>query len=149
MGSFISDGYTRADGYIAAAKPAANGEVAHDALAFSYRVATRAEMVQLDARINFIERKINLAATADEAASHSMEMEKLTNDFIAKHVTDWNLVDSGGTAVAFTGPNVMNVHYQLTYRLYSIIRGLQTSDSIPNVDENDPKMPPDSEMVKN
>ena len=56
MVGFIDDGYTRDDGYIAAAPAAKSGERLWDAIEFTYRVATRTEIIRHDSEVRIAMR---------------------------------------------------------------------------------------------
>jgi len=140
MTSYISDGYTRDDGYIAAApEESSNGERLYESLEFTYRPATRMELVRLDAEVEF-------ASKSKEFDPESViRAEKIACKFIASKVISWNLTSVGIHPVPVSAEALERMNPYLFGNLYRIIRGSQTSDVKPNVL---PK-PSDEDQVKN
>lgn len=139
MSSYIGDGYTREDGFIEGALPDESGERLFEALEFVYRPATRMEVVELDANIRVALRNQDIDPKA------AVKAEKLSCEFVASHVKSWNLKNAvHDVDVSALACERMNGY--LFGNLYSIIRGLRTSDKKPTGEE--PK-PSDADSVKN
>ena len=139
MAGYIDDGYTRDDGYIAAAQAGKAGERLWDALEFSYRVATRQEVIRHDAKVRIALLDEN---TDPECA---VQAEKLACDFVADKVKSWTLKDRNGRAVVVTSDACSRLNPGLFGSLYRIIRGVHMSDPkppaevIPSSDEEQQK----------
>lgn len=140
MSSYIHDGYTRTDGYVAAGELQPNGERLYDALEFTYRPATRREVLYSDAQID----KICPAGTTDPDLV--MKSEDLACEFVSKRMVDWNIKAAGIHPVKPDAAAMGRIHPMLFAKLYRIIRGSITSDPKPPVTE--PPMS-DEEMQKN
>lgn len=137
---FIEDGYTRDDGYIAAAEPAKSGERFYPALEFSYRIATRNEIIRHDAEIE------NELRNIQRDPECGVRAEALACEFVAKRISKWSLKNSKDAIVPINAANCVKVHSQLFYRIYQIVRNMQLSDPKP------PAMEPpisDEELEKN
>ena len=139
MASYISDGYTRDDGYIAAAPEESNGERLYESLEFTYRPATRMELIKLDA-------EVEIASKSKEFDPESaIRAEKIACKFIASKILSWSLTSVGIHPVPVSAESLERMNSYLFGNLYRIIRGSQTSDVKPNVT---PK-PSDEDQVKN
>jgi len=137
MPSFIDDGYTRDDGYIAAAPADEGREPIHGDLEFTYRVSTRREWIPLDAAVDKELKK---------QSPDPVKIEMLACEFVASHIKEWSLKNRGGHDVPVTAENVMGLQVTLFNRLYQIIRGNDTSDPKPG---SDAKPKSDGEMLGN
>lgn len=140
MPTFIEDGYTRDDGYIAADKPSASGERRWDAVAFKYRFATRTEILRHDAEV-----KIAMA-NEDMNPNCSIESEKLAAKFVADHLLGWDVKDRGSHAVDCNTENLMRINPQVFTSMYLIIRGSRVSDLKTGQDKPNPTP---EELAKN
>ena len=141
MPSYIADGYTRDDGYIAAPLPEANGETLWEPLEFTYRPATRQEWVTLDAAIRIAIRNQDIDPTC------AYKAEQMACKFVADHVLAWNLTHSG-VVLPVCQATLEHVNSGLFTRLYSIIRGARASDPKPGSETA--KQPlTDAEQLKN
>ena len=119
---YIDDGYTRDDGYVAAAPENKAGQRLWEAMEFSYRPASRTEIVRHDAEVRIALRDEN---TDPDAA---VKAEKLACDFVAKRLTRWDLKDSRGIEVLRSAEACARLNFALFQSLYRIIRGNQLSD---------------------
>jgi len=140
MASYLPDGYTRNDGYVAAAVPEASGERFWDALEFTYRPATRQEWVTLDASVKIALQNENFDPTC------AYKAEQLACKFVADHVVAWNLKINDIHPVSVSQHACEHMHSGLFGRLYAIIRGSRASDPMPPSTEA-PRI--DAEQVKN
>ena len=140
MTSYLPDGYTRDDGYIAAAIPEASGERFWEALEFTYRPATRLEWVTLDACV-----KIALQNELFDSTC-AYKAEQLACKFVADHVLQWNLKINQIHPVPVSQSACEHMHSGLFGRLYAIIRGSRASDPRPPAAEAPMT---DAEMLKN
>jgi hypothetical protein len=118
---YIADGWNRNDGYVAAAPLSDGGDRIYDSLSFSYRPATRPEMIKLDAE----------QQAADKSPKAAIAWEMIGCEFVAKHVLSWDLKDHGGHAVKVSGDSVLNMNVSLFNKLYLIIRCAINSDAKP------------------
>lgn len=139
MTAYIVDGYTREDGYIAAAPAETSGERLWDELEFSYRPATRQEVIKHDAEVRIALRNENVDPMC------AVRAERLSAEFVAKKIVSWNLKDPAGAAVAISTDSCMGLQVFLFQSLYGIIRGTRVSDPRPDVAAK----PTDDEQVKN
>ena len=137
---YVHDGYTRDDGYIAAAKPGPSGDMIHGELSFSYRVASRRELVLLDSKME------NALRDEYKRPEASLEAEDIVCGFIAGKVVSWSLRDIGGHSVPLSAEACGKITSVLFNRLYRIIRGLELSDKKP---EAKTAPPSDGELQKN
>ena len=140
MTSYIEDGYTRDDGYIAASPAGKSGETLWAPLEFTYRPATRSEVIRHDAMVRIALKDED---TDPEAA---VQAEKLASEFVSSKVKTWNLKNAKGLSVPVTVDTCSRVTPGLFGILYRIIRGSQVSDAKPPATEQ-PKS--DSDMVGN
>lgn len=138
MATYVGDGY-ELTGYIAESAKSKSGEILWDAVEFEYRPATRAEIVRLDAQVRILANK-----SFDDAES-SVKIDKLTTEFIAKHLSSWNVKDRGND-VPCDQNSLQRVHDEVYQKIYFIIRGHATSDKRP---EESAKDPSDEELQKN
>lgn len=138
MPSFITDGWTRDDGYIAAEPEQNNGERLCEALSFSYRPATRLEVVKLDKDIELL--------TKSQDSDGAVKAERLACKFVAEHLKSWDLKDPGGHEVKLSATACERIHPYLFGNLYRIVRGTQASDKKPDA-EKEPLT--DEELQKN
>ena len=129
VANYIDDGYTRDDGYIAAAEPAESGEVLYDSLSFSYRYATRAEVIKHDAECRVAMKNEETDPTC------ALKAEMLACKFVAEHVTGWDLKNRGGHDVPVSADACLRMKAQVFSKLYSIIRGSKVSDPKPKQDD--------------
>lgn len=118
---YIADGWNRNDGYIAAAPLSEGGDRIYDALSFSYRPATRPEMIELDAE----------QASADKSPKMAVAWEMIGCKFVANHILAWDLSDHGGHPVKVSGESVLNMNVSLFNKLYLIVRCVVNSDAKP------------------
>lgn len=140
MAGFIEDGYDRDDGFIAPALPNSAGVRLHDGLSFSYRTASRQEVVKHDA-----ECRIALA-NEDRDPQCAVDAEKLACKFIASRLAKWDLTNSKKEVVPITPENLGRIIPALFGPLYRIIRGVQVSDPKPTEKESPPS---DEQLAKN
>jgi hypothetical protein len=140
MASYLPDGYTRDDGYIAAAIPEASGERFWDALEFTYRPATRQEWVTLDASVKIALQNENFDPTC------AYKAEQLACKFVADHVVGWSLKINGIHPIPVNQNACEHMHSGLFGRIYAIIRGNRASDPKPPATEA-PKT--DIDLLKN
>ena len=122
MPSFVDDGYTRDDGFIAAAKADSSGRRLYDELSFTYRVATRREVITLDAELR------SLLAEEFSNPKKAIEADQKACEFIVKHLAMWSLVNREGKPVPVVAASLSGLNGVLFDRLYSIIRGSELSD---------------------
>ena len=120
MASYIHDGWTREDGFISEEKDPGNGEILHGPLSFSYRPATRMEVVRIDKEIELCQK--------DGTTENAIKAEKLGCDWLAKHLVSWDLKNSGGHDVPVNQAALERLQPYLFGKLYRIIRGTQASD---------------------
>ncbi|WP_397570663.1 hypothetical protein [Schlesneria sp. T3-172] len=132
--TYIDDGYTRDDGYIASAEPAKSGERLHDSLSFSYRYATRMEVIKHDAECRIAMKNEETDPTC------ALQAESLACKFVAEHVSDWDLTNRSGQGVPVSADACARMKSQVFSKLYSIIRGSMVSDPKP-AEENDGQSP--------
>lgn len=140
MPDYIDDGYTREDGYVAAAPESKSGERLHGALEFSYRVATRSEVIRHDAEVR---RTLGNDLNDPEAA---IKAEGLACKFVADRVKSWNLKNRGNHLVPVTADACSRMNGSLFGRLYSIVRGNSVSDPKPPAEVSPPS---DEDNLKN
>ena len=126
MAGYISDGYTRTDGYIAAAIPEESGERLFDALEFTYRPATRLECIKIDAEVAIA------AKNKDFDPMAAVKAEQLGCKFVADRIVAWDLKDAGVHPIPVSQTACERIHPFLFGSLYRIIRGLQASDKKPD-----------------
>lgn len=140
MPSYISDGFTRTDGYVAAAVPEESGERLYDALEFTYRPATRMDCVKVDGEVGIALKN------KDADAECAVRAEKIVCEFVAKRILSWDLKDAGIHLIPPSATACERIHSFLFSNLYRIIRGTQASDKKPEAE----KAPiTDEEQVKN
>jgi hypothetical protein len=140
MAGYISDGYTRTDGYISGAIPEPSGERLYDALEFTYRPATRMDNVRCDAEVAIALKN------KDFDPDCAVNAEKIACKFVADRVKSWNLKDVGIHNVPVSAQACERMHPYLFGNLYRIVRGVQASDKKPDAE----KVPPtDEDMAKN
>jgi hypothetical protein len=132
MASYIDDGYTRDDGYIAAAPAAQSGERLWEPLEFSYRIATRTEIIRHDAEVR------NALKDEDQDPECAVKAEQLACRFVADRVKAWNLKNRGNHAVPVSVDACSRINAALFGRLYRIIRGSDLSDPKPPAVEPPP-----------
>lgn len=125
MVGFIDDGYTRDDGYITAAPAAKSGERLWDSLDFTYRVATRTEIVRHDSEVRMTLKD------EDNDPECAVKAELLACEFVAKRISAWNVKNSKGSSVPITTDNCARLQSHLFSKLYRIIRGTELSDPRP------------------
>lgn len=125
MAGYIDDGYTRADGYIAAPLATKSGERLWDPLEFTYRIATRTEVIRLDAEVRIALKD------EDNDPECVVKAEQLACRFVSDRVKSWNLKNRGNHAVPVSADACSRLQPQLFGRLYGIVRGTQLSDPIP------------------
>ncbi len=140
MTSYIEDGYTRDDGYIAAPPAGKSGETLWAPLEFTYRVATRSEVIRHDARVRIA------LQDEDRDPESAVQAEKLASEFVAEKVKSWNLKNSKGLSVPVSADTCSRINPGLFGILYRIVRGSQVSDAKPPATEK-PKS--DADMVGN
>ena len=140
MAGYIPDGYERSDGFIAASPVQKSGERLYDALSFTYRVATRQEVIRHDA-----ECRIALK-NEDNDPECVIAAERLACKFVAAKLKLWDLKDQDGKLVPCNADSLMRVNPALFAPLYRIIRGVQLSDPKP---ENSETPLSDDELAKN
>lgn len=107
MPAFIDDGFTRT------AK--INEEPGlYEEVRFSYRPATQAESrVWVEKRSRFSPEEIG----------------NLDAEFLAKHITDWNVKNQSGAKVAISKANFLRIQPNLNLRMVHIVGGLSPDDS--------------------
>ena len=123
MPSYIPDGWTKT-GYIAQGPVSPAGEVAYDALEFTYRPSTRLENIKVDA-------EINIASRNSEDPESNVKAEMIACEFIAKRIVSWDLKSVGVHEVPVSGAAMGRMHPDLFSRLYKIVRGKEFSDKKP------------------
>ena len=138
--TYIDDGYTREDGYITAAQPAKSGERLYDALSFSYRVATRKEVIRHDAAVR------NALRDEDSDPECAVKAERLACEFVASRVKTWSLKNRGHHAVDVTADACERLNAAVFGKLYRIVRGSDVSDPKPTETESPPS---DEDLAKN
>ncbi|WP_397568529.1 hypothetical protein [Schlesneria sp. T3-172] len=132
MCSYVPDGYTR-DGYIAPSVHEADAESLHGELDFTYRPATRLDVVKIDAEIRIAVRNQDFDPLC------AVRAEQLACKFVADRVIAWSLRDQGESPVRVSAEACERMQPFLFSRLYNIIRGVQANDLRPN------QVPPPSE----
>ena len=137
MSSYVSDGYTR-DGYISASVQEGSSERLHDELDFTYRPATRIDVVKVDAEIRIAVRNQDYDATC------AVRAEQLACKFVAERIVAWSLKDRSHP-VAVSPAACERMQPYLFSKLYNIIRGVQANDIKPN----ETPQPSDAEQLKN
>ena len=137
MSSYVCDGYTR-DGYIVAAVQEGSSERLHEELDFTYRPATRIDVVKVDAEIRIAVRNQDYDATC------AVRAEQLACKFVAERIVAWSLKDRSHP-VAVSSAACERMQPFLFSRLYNIIRGVQANDVKPN----ETPQPSDAEQLKN
>lgn len=140
MPSYISDGFTRTDGFIAAAVPEESGERLYEELEFTYRPATRMDCVKVDGEIAIALKN------KDADAECAVRAERIICDFVAKRILSWSLKDAGIHLIPPSIAACERMHAFLFANLYRVIRGTQASDKKPDAEK-----PPitDEEQAKN
>ena len=138
MSSYVSDGYTR-DGYISASVQEGSSERLHDELDFTYRPATRIDVVKVDAEIRIAVRNQDYDATC------AVRAEQLACKFVAERIVAWSLKDWSLSPVAVSSAACERLQPFLFSKLYNIIRGVQANDIKPN----ETPQPSDAEQLKN
>lgn len=139
MAGFIEDGYER-EAYLAPDTPESGVEKLHDGITFSYRTASRNEVIKHDAQCRIA---LN---NEDRDAACSVAAEKLACAFMASRITKWDLVDSKGETVPITVDNMARVIPALFSPMYRIVRGTRGSDKKPSETEESPS---DEDLAKN
>jgi len=137
VSSYVSDGYTR-DGYISASVQEGSSERLHDELDFTYRPATRIDVVKVDAEIRIAVRNQDYDATC------AVRAEQLACKFVAERIVAWSLKDRSHP-VAVSPAACERMQPYLFSKLYNIIRGVQANDIKPN----ETPQPSDAEQLKN
>ena len=125
MPSFIDDGYTRDDGYIAGAPAAKSGERLWDSMSFTYRIATRAEVIRHDSEIRAAMKG------EDDDPECALNAEKLACKFVAERMKSWDLKNRGNHSVPVSADGCARLNGSLFGRLYRIVRGADVSDPKP------------------
>lgn len=115
MAGFIDDGYTREDGFIAADKPKPNEQPRWESLTFTYRPATRLEVVRHDAAV-----AVQLVDQYSDPEA-SVRAEMLACEFVEKRLKAWNLKDRSGKPVPITAESLSRVNAGVFGRLYRIV----------------------------
>lgn len=138
MGSYVSDGYTR-EGHIAAAAQETSAERLHEELDFTYRPATRIDVVKVDAEIRIAARNQDFDALC------AVRAEQLACKFVAERIVAWSLKDRALQPVAVSATACERLQPFLFSKLYNIIRGVQANDSRPN----ETPQPSDADQLKN
>jgi hypothetical protein len=129
MIGYIDDGYTRTDGYIAAAPSAKSGERLWEPLEFTYRIATRREVIRHDAEVRSALRG------EDDDPECAVKAELLACKFVAERIKEWNLRNRGHHPVPISEDACSRMQAQLFGTLYRIVRGTQVSDPKPSASE--------------
>lgn len=111
MPAFIDDGYT-IEGYIAA-----DAERDIEAIRFKYRPATSREM-------NTWRQGLDLLSGEQRA--------ERDDEFVAKHIQQWDVRRPNGTAVDISPPNCGRIDDLTAIKLFNIISGRSPSDSLPS-----------------
>ncbi len=140
MATYVHDGWTRTDGFVAAGEVQPNGERFYDALEFHFRPATRREVIEHDA---VVESVCPLGSTDPKLV---MKAEDLAAEFTAKRVVKWNLKAAGIHDVEINADAMGRIHPTLFAKVYKIIRGSITSDPRPSEDKASPS---DEDVQKN
>jgi hypothetical protein len=138
MPAYIPDGQTL-DGYVAAALPEDSGESQHEELNFTYRPATRQEILSLDGSVRITMKNADIDPTC------LYKSEKQICDFIANHVKSWDLKQVGVHPVEVTADNIERLNPYLYSKLYGIVRGTRLCDKKPD----GPAPKSDDERLKN
>lgn len=126
MSSYIPDGQTRDDGFVAAAIPEESGERLYDALEFSYRPATRIDNVRLDAEVAIDSKNRDIDPTA------VVKAEQRVCKWVADRISAWNLKNVGIHSVPVSAEACERMNPILFGAVYRIIRGVQASDKKPD-----------------
>ena len=132
MAGYVDDLYSRDDGFIAEAPISKSGEKLWDSLSFTYRVATRTEIIRHDAEVR------KAAANEENDPECAVKAELLACDFVAKRVSKWDLRNRGNHDVAISADACSRMHGGLFGPLYQIIRGSRCSDPKPPATEAPP-----------
>lgn len=138
MPSF-SDGY-ELTGYLAAKTDTDRIIPVYEALRFTYRLASRIEVITHDAEID----QINPNRTRDPLTI--IKMEKKCNEFVAQHIKSWDMKNSRGEPVAISGDAMGAINPLLFRRLNEIVRGTDVCDPCP---DGTPAAPNASELAGN
>jgi hypothetical protein len=141
MSGYISDGYTRTDGYIAAALPSESGERLHESLSFTYRPATRLDVIKIDAEVSIA------AKNRDFDPMAAVRAEQIACEFLAKRILAWDLKAAGIHEIKPSADACSRLHPYLFGNLYRIVRGEQASDPRPDAECH--SEPTDAEQLKN
>jgi|SRR6185437_10210 len=138
MATYIEDGFTRNDGYLAAAPKEKNGEILYDAVRFSYRPCTRLELLKHDAAM--------AVALADQYTNTEAreKADKISCQLIISKLVSWDIKNSKGV-VPITEHSLHRINELVFQAIDSIIRGRQVSDPIPGEE----KKPSDEAQLKN
>ena len=115
-----------------------SSEHLHDELDFTYRPATRIDVVKVDAEIRIAVRNQDYDATC------AVRAEQLACKFVAERIVAWSLKDRSHP-VAVSAAACERMQPFLFSRLYNIIRGVQANDVKPN----ETPQPSDAEQLKN
>jgi hypothetical protein len=125
MASVILDGWSDLPGYIEGTKQDSNGDRLYDPLEFTFRGATRLEVIALDRKV------AQLLQQENATGGDGMKSEMAACEFIASKLQSWNLTAKGVHSVPITAANVARLQYELFGRLYRIIRNEEKSDPRP------------------
>lgn len=137
MATYVPDGWSR-EGYIEGSRPSDTGERLWESLEFTYRPATRMEVVRLDSKID-----IALRSDTEESA---IRAEMLACEFVAARIEDWSLKSAGMHPVKVSADGCARMNANLFKRLYEIVRGSSLSDAKPGSNE---KSKSDEELLGN
>ncbi len=140
MTGFIDDGYNRDDGYVAPPPPEPNGERLHQGLSFTYRMATRRQLVNLENQMLVAKRDEKIDDTCQERS------EEILAEFMVKQLKTWDLRDRKKNAVPISVESMFHIHPMLYSAVVGIIRTWRTSDKQPHAKKEPPK---DVEFEKN
>ena len=136
MPSYVPDGYTLT-GYVSPPGQE-DGQKLFEPLEFSYRVATRPEVLKHD----FENSK--LVRLTDESAYK--KLEKAACKFVGDHLHSWDLKDGSGTAVELSEDAISRLQITLFNRIYLIIRNEAVSNKRPH---SDAEPTTDADQLKN
>lgn len=135
-GTYIDDGFDR-QGYIAEGEQKSDGSRLHGSLSFTYRQATRRELVVLDDEVK--------AALGDGERGSGIRAEDLACKFVVSKVSKWDLAKPNGEAVKVSVDALYHVHPIIFGALYNIVRGWRASDPKPS----EPPETSDEDQLKN
>lgn len=132
MASIIQDGWDNLEGFIEGTKPNAAGERLYDSLEFTYRGATRMEVIAHDRNVATILKREN------DTGGDGMKAEMAACEFIASKLQSWDLKAKGIHELPITAANVARLQWELFGRLYRIIRNEELSDPKPPAEKPAP-----------